>query len=115
LFILRDQDAARTIWVDAICINQKDNVVKATQIPLMRSIYTQAQHVIIWLGLEGESTKLALALFRTAAACAQEEIAAHQLAQEEAGIENSGLRRIDREPWTEGKLRRWDLPPARNK
>jgi hypothetical protein len=36
--------------VDAICINQKDDVEKATQIPLMKEIYSLAEEVVIWLG-----------------------------------------------------------------
>jgi hypothetical protein len=38
------------LWIDAICINQKDNAEKATQIPLMGDIYSQAEQVIVWLG-----------------------------------------------------------------
>jgi hypothetical protein len=38
------------LWVDAICINQKDDVEKATQIPLMKEIYSLAEEVVIWLG-----------------------------------------------------------------
>jgi hypothetical protein len=38
------------VWVDAICINQKDDVEKAKQIPLMSKIYNSAQTVVIWLG-----------------------------------------------------------------
>jgi hypothetical protein len=81
----------------------------------MRSIYTHAQHVVIWIGLEDESTKLALGLIRTAAACARKEIATphrYRLAHGEAKPVNSGLRRIDREPWTEEKLKQWGLPSA---
>jgi hypothetical protein len=43
------------IWIDALCINQSDNVEKAIQVPLMGSIYTNARQVIVWLGLEEES------------------------------------------------------------
>ncbi|KAI1870277.1 hypothetical protein JX265_006447 [Neoarthrinium moseri] len=38
------------IWVDAICINQDDEVEKIAQIRLMDEIYTWAQTVYIWLG-----------------------------------------------------------------
>ncbi|EFQ35690.1 heterokaryon incompatibility protein [Colletotrichum graminicola] len=40
------------IWVDALCINQSDAAEKASQIPLMSSIYKLAANVIVWLGLE---------------------------------------------------------------
>lgn len=37
-------------WIDFICINQRDNVEKSQQIPLMPRIYAQAALVMIWLG-----------------------------------------------------------------
>jgi hypothetical protein len=40
------------IWIDALCINQSDNVEKAIQVPLMGAIYANALEVIVWLGLE---------------------------------------------------------------
>jgi hypothetical protein len=40
-------------WADAICINQEDTVEKNHQIPLMRSIYGNARHVLVYVG-EGE-------------------------------------------------------------
>ncbi|KAI1179031.1 heterokaryon incompatibility protein-domain-containing protein [Nemania sp. FL0916] len=47
---LRKTDGIRSIWVDAICINQSDHEEKIHQIRLMRDIYSQADHTIIWLG-----------------------------------------------------------------
>ena len=47
---LRYPDRARTIWVDAICINQGINSEKNHQIALMGSIYSQAQRTLAWLG-----------------------------------------------------------------
>ncbi|KAK4159410.1 heterokaryon incompatibility protein-domain-containing protein [Cladorrhinum sp. PSN259] len=38
------------LWIDAICINQKDNSEKSTQIQLMRDIYEGARIVTVWLG-----------------------------------------------------------------
>ncbi|KAI9779440.1 MAG: hypothetical protein M1839_007405 [Geoglossum umbratile] len=40
------------IWVDAICINQSDDLEKAEQVALMGDIYKSAQSVVIWLGRE---------------------------------------------------------------
>ena len=40
----------RTLWVDAICINQVNTGEKEHQIPLMRDIYSKARRVYIWLG-----------------------------------------------------------------
>lgn len=47
---LRNRQLERILWVDAICIDQNNREEKAKQIPLMRTIYAQAQHVIVWLG-----------------------------------------------------------------
>lgn len=38
------------IWIDALCINQGDLDEKATQIPLMGRIYSQAKHTVAYLG-----------------------------------------------------------------
>jgi hypothetical protein len=50
LLHLRDRQLQRTLWVDALCINQDDTDEKNRQIPLMRTIYAQATHVVVWLG-----------------------------------------------------------------
>ncbi|KAK2676518.1 Heterokaryon incompatibility [Fusarium oxysporum f. sp. vasinfectum] len=49
---LRYQDKERMLWVDAICINQNDDVERATQVLRMSSIYQDCSRVIIWLGPE---------------------------------------------------------------
>ena len=42
------------LWVDAVCINQNDNDEKSFQLPLMRTIYREADAVMIWLGQGSE-------------------------------------------------------------
>ncbi|GAW18585.1 hypothetical protein ANO14919_080630 [Xylariales sp. No.14919] len=37
------------MWIDMVCINQTDVGEKASQIPLMRRIYSQAAAVVIWI------------------------------------------------------------------
>jgi hypothetical protein len=44
-----------SIWIDVICINQKDQEDKNQQIGLMGDIYSQAKVTYIWLG-NGTST-----------------------------------------------------------
>jgi hypothetical protein len=57
---LRDHSLDRIIWVDAICINQRDDEEKEKQIQLMASIYGQAYSVVVWLGKEADNSDLAL-------------------------------------------------------
>jgi Heterokaryon incompatibility protein (HET) len=48
------RDESRILWIDAICINQRDSDEKAAQIPLMHRIYYHAERVVAWLGEEEE-------------------------------------------------------------
>ncbi|PMD32752.1 HET-domain-containing protein, partial [Hyaloscypha variabilis F] len=48
------------IWIDAICISQKDDEEKADQIPLMEKIYSLAKHVLVYLGEATRETEEAL-------------------------------------------------------
>ncbi|KAI1750029.1 heterokaryon incompatibility protein-domain-containing protein [Xylaria castorea] len=47
---LRYPDRARTLWVDALCINQNDPNERNHQVRLMGRIYTTANHVVAWMG-----------------------------------------------------------------
>lgn len=47
---LRETDSRRILWVDAICINQKDFNERGHQVGIMRDIYSKAPQVLIWLG-----------------------------------------------------------------
>src|SRR5450432_2440442 len=49
---LRLPNAVRVIWVDAICINQRDIEERRKQVSLMRRIYSSAFRVLVWLGRE---------------------------------------------------------------
>ena len=40
----------RTLWVDSICINQRDDDERSQQVRLMDWIYRKASAVLIWLG-----------------------------------------------------------------
>lgn len=52
---VRRVDAKRTIWVDGLCINQKDDIERSTQVQLMRQIYSNANRVLVWLGPDTNS------------------------------------------------------------
>ncbi|KIW09837.1 hypothetical protein PV08_11938 [Exophiala spinifera] len=57
---LRYQDRERVMWVDAISINQGDNVEKSSQVPRMKKIFENAKRVIAWLGEAGEDSDRAI-------------------------------------------------------
>lgn len=57
---LRHHDSPRTLWVDAVCINQHDIPERNTQVTRMTDIYRQAYRVVVWLGLESSNSKLAI-------------------------------------------------------
>lgn len=59
---LRKSSTAISMWVDAVCINQSDVEEKASQIPLMGRIYSQAKAVRVWLGEGFEGSQRAIAL-----------------------------------------------------
>ncbi|KAJ3572309.1 hypothetical protein NPX13_g5090 [Xylaria arbuscula] len=46
---LRHPNTTRTIWIDAICINQSDFEEKGRQVRLMRDIYSNANRTVIYL------------------------------------------------------------------
>lgn len=52
---IRSENYVRTLWVDAVCINQQDCIEKSIQISRMREIYEAASAVIVWLGNDEKS------------------------------------------------------------
>lgn len=57
----------RLFWIDAICLNQKDEIEKTQQIPLMGCIYSDAKRVHIWLGdNEADKAQQAFTIIRSA-------------------------------------------------
>lgn len=61
---LRHASRTRTIWIDAVCINQSETQEaveeREQQILLMGRIYEQAQKVVIWLGNTGIGEDIAM-------------------------------------------------------
>jgi Heterokaryon incompatibility protein (HET) len=50
-------------WIDAICIDQSDNMEKSHQVMRMKDIYANAVEVIIWIGRPNEFTGFAFDTF----------------------------------------------------
>ncbi|KAK6829067.1 hypothetical protein RU639_003702 [Aspergillus parasiticus] len=56
LMRMRKHKEAIWLWVDAICINQKDDIEKAAQISMMPDIFRSATRVYAWIGEEGDGS-----------------------------------------------------------
>lgn len=55
-----DNQIPQYLWIDAMCINQGDNVEKSSQVAMMDVIYSHAETVVVWLGEEDFHTAGAL-------------------------------------------------------
>jgi hypothetical protein len=91
---LQDRFLERIIWVDAVCINQKNSKGREQQVQLMAKIYSKAHRVIAWLGEETEDTKGALEDIRLAADEESTERSKKEMNQE-------AIRSLLERPWFE--------------
>lgn len=55
---LRHSSKSRTMWIDAVCLNQEDTIEKGLQLPGMRDIYRLAYRVVVWLGPDSKKFEL---------------------------------------------------------
>ncbi|KAI1769880.1 heterokaryon incompatibility protein-domain-containing protein [Hypoxylon cercidicola] len=53
---LRDRVEPRTLWIDAICIDQSSTSERSQQVQRMDKIYQHAARVVIWLGPEANNS-----------------------------------------------------------
>jgi hypothetical protein len=61
---LRYLDKDRILWIDAICIDQKDMKERGHQVEQMSKIYCEAESVIFWLGLGTVETDMVMESLR---------------------------------------------------
>lgn len=76
---LRYADRERTLWIDAICVNQDDLEERSSQVQKMANIYTKAARVIAWLGSASHNSKLALDTLNWIASKVKVELASEYL------------------------------------
>ncbi|KAJ2987491.1 hypothetical protein NUW58_g4476 [Xylaria curta] len=55
---LRDPDKVRTVWIDAVCINQADTEEKNAQVQLMVFIYLCSSRTVVFLGNSTPGSRL---------------------------------------------------------
>lgn len=58
---LRRTDEPRILWIDALCINQQDEVEKGPQVAIMGDIYRNATRVVAWIGPEADNSDVIMA------------------------------------------------------
>jgi hypothetical protein len=56
---LRRQDKPSVFWIDAVCIDQKNEFERAGQVRQMLKIYQGAERVVVWLGEESSDSHYA--------------------------------------------------------
>jgi Heterokaryon incompatibility protein (HET) len=91
---LRKEDEAVTLWVDALCINQKNTIEKNHQVKIMGEIYTKATHTCIWLGEGADDSDLAMQLIR--------KLDGNNMRSPDNNISPSGLEaiaKLQQRPW----------------
>ena len=62
LSALRQHETDKALWVDALCINQRNIQERSDQVQRMRTIYQRAQQTILWLGDADQSSDWAMQL-----------------------------------------------------
>ena len=87
------------LWIDAICIDQRDMDEKSTQVSMMGRIYNQAQKVIIWLGPEDNFTRPALQIIFKMQEIEQLQARACRSMTDEDGCKALGLPPITSSIW----------------
>jgi hypothetical protein len=56
---LRYSDQPRILWIDALCIDQSNDIERGHQVRQMGLVYSEASKVIIWLGLPAANSNAA--------------------------------------------------------
>lgn len=57
---LNTYDRPGYIWIDQVCINQKDKVERNHQVGMMAGVYNKCQQVIVWLGSDTPEARQAV-------------------------------------------------------
>lgn len=55
---------SRTLWTDAICIDQSNDLERGAQVRIMDQIYAKAVRVLVWLGPAASDSDEAMSLIR---------------------------------------------------
>lgn len=86
---LRFPDSVRTVWADAICINQLDYAEKSQQVMMIGEIYRQASRVIGFLGPAHDESDLALETLENLANMVEVDFSSGLIKPSAIGIKDS--------------------------
>lgn len=89
---LRKAEETRTLWVDAICIDQNSLSEKTHQVGLMREIYRGASQVLVWFGESDVEISRTLDIL-------EERRMFQLLTKDELDPLLQGLAKIFKQPW----------------
>ncbi|RSM08235.1 hypothetical protein CDV31_008243 [Fusarium ambrosium] len=70
---LRRVDKPRTMWIDAICINQEDISERSSQVRNMGNVYRFASRVVVWLGETNKDSDFIMGLLQDVGARMEQE------------------------------------------
>ena len=60
MYDLSPSVSQRTIWIDAICINQNDTAERSHQVLFMKDIYARASCVVVWIGSAADDSDVVM-------------------------------------------------------
>ena len=98
LYQFRDSVKSVTLWIDALCVNQKDVEEKSAQVMRMTEIYSRADRVRVWLGVADKWSDDALSYLEETLQKDKIEVTEH----DDDGIDSLDM--LLRRPWFR---RRW--------
>lgn len=98
---LRHRAESRYLWIDALCINQKNAAEKNLQISYMSTIYNQAEYVRVWLGEHDDYVPVAFEFIHR---CLNAEVLDKMMEDPNASKSWDALSSLMRKPWFS---RRW--------
>jgi hypothetical protein len=61
---LRHESKIKTLWIDAVCINQNDLIEKSNMVSQMYIIYHKARNVVAWVGEATQKSEEAMKFLR---------------------------------------------------
>ena len=57
---LRHESQTQSLWIDAICIDQSNDIERSEQVAMMYEIYHRADRVMVWLGAAADDSGIAM-------------------------------------------------------